>query len=56
MDFVEQIKGAVADHSDEIKEGVEQLGNFIDEKTDGKFAAQVDQAQSFISDQLGGDK
>jgi TRAP-type mannitol/chloroaromatic compound transport system substrate-binding protein len=56
MDFVEQIKGAVADHADEIKEGVEMLGDFIDEKTDGKFAAQVDQAQEFISDQLGGDK
>jgi hypothetical protein len=56
MDFVEQIKGAVADHSDQIKEGVEMLGDFIDEKTDGKFAAQVDQAQEFIADQLDGDK
>ena len=56
MDFVEQIKEAVSDHADQIKEGVDMVGDFIDEKTDGKFAAQVDQARAFISDQLGGDK
>ena len=53
MDIVEQIKDAVADHAAEIKEGVEQVGDFIDEKTGGQYAAQVDQAQEFVKDQLG---
>ncbi|HQY99076.1 MAG TPA: antitoxin [Propionicimonas sp.] len=52
MDIVEQIKDAVTDHVTEIKEGVEKVGDFIDEKTGGQYAAQVDQAQEFVKDQL----
>nr|WP_300149086.1 antitoxin [Propionicimonas sp.] len=54
MDIVEQIKGAVAGHEAEIAEGIEKVGDFVDEKTGGQYAAQVDQAQEFLKDQLGG--
>lgn len=52
MDIVEQIKDAVADHAAEIKEGVDKLGDLIDAQTGGQYAAQVDQAQQFVKDQL----
>lgn len=54
MDIVEQIKGAVAGHEAEVAEGIEKVGDFVDEKTGGQYAAQVDQAQEFLKDQLGG--
>lgn len=54
MDIVEQIKGAVAGHEADIAEGIEQVGDFVDDKTGGQYAAQVDQAQEFLKDQLGG--
>lgn len=55
MDIVDQIKGAVAGHEDEIKEGLDKVGDLVDEKTGGQFAAQVDQAQDFLKGQLGSD-
>lgn len=54
MDIVEQIKGAVAGHEAEVAEGIEKIGDFVDEKTGGQYAAQVDQAQAFLKDQLEG--
>ncbi len=54
MDIVEQIKGAVAGHEAEINQGIDQVGDLIDDKTGGQYAAQVDQAQGFLKDQLGG--
>jgi hypothetical protein len=44
MDIVEQIKGAVAGHEAEIDQGIDQVGDLIDDKTGGQYAAQVDQA------------
>ena len=55
MDIVGQIKGAVAGHEAEIEDGIEKVGDFVDEKTGGQYADQVDQAQAFLKDQLGGD-
>ncbi|PKQ22584.1 MAG: antitoxin [Actinobacteria bacterium HGW-Actinobacteria-5] len=55
MDIVGQIQGAVAGHEAEIAEGIEKVGDFVDEKTGGQYADQVDQAQQFLKDQLGGE-
>ncbi len=54
MDIVEQIKGAVAGHEAEVSQGIDTVGDFVDEKTGGQHAAQVDQAQDFLKEQLGG--
>ena len=32
---------------------IDQAGDFIDEKTGGKYADKVDQAQAFLKDQIG---
>ncbi len=52
MDFVEKIKAATAGHEDQIEGAIDQVGDFADSKTDGKYAAQVDQAQDFLKDQV----
>lgn len=54
MDIVEQIKGAVAGHEAEVDEGITGVGDLIDEKTGGQYAAQVDQGQEFLKEQLEG--
>jgi hypothetical protein len=54
MDIVEQIKDAVDGHETEVKQGIDMVGDFIDSKTGGQYQAQVDQAQDFLKDQLGG--
>lgn len=52
MDIVEQIKGAVAGHKDEVKQGIEVVGDTVDNATGGQYEAQVDQAQAFLADQV----
>ena len=52
MDFVEKIKGAVAGNKDAIEGAVDKAGDFVDSKTEGKHAAQVDQAQDFLKGQV----
>lgn len=52
MDIVEQIKGVAADHSDAVKQGIDAVGDAVDNATGGKFEAQVDQGQDFLKDQV----
>lgn len=52
MGFVDKIKETVAGHEDQIEGAIDQVGDFVDSKTDGKYAAQVDQAQDFLKDQV----
>lgn len=54
MDIVEQIKGAVTGHEAEFNQGTDRVGDLIDDRTGGKYAAQVDQAQGFLKGHLGG--
>ncbi|MGG5172787.1 antitoxin [Pseudarthrobacter sp. J1738] len=37
-------------NSEAIKDGIEKAGDFVDEKTGGKFAGQVDAVQKGASD------
>ena len=52
MDIVDQIKGAVDGHEDQIKQGIDQVGDAIDQATGEKFSEQIDQAQDFLKGQL----
>jgi hypothetical protein len=40
----------IAGNEEAIKEGIEKVGDFVDEQTDGKFAEQVDLVQGAASD------
>lgn len=59
MGLIDNIKDKVGDQDpDKLREGAERAGDFVDEKTDGKYSDKVDQAQNFANDQidkLGGD-
>lgn len=52
MGIVEQIKDAAAGHEDEIDKGIDAVGDAVDRATGGEYAAQVDQAQDFLKDQV----
>lgn len=52
MGIFDKLSETVSEHADEIKSGVEKAGDFVDDKTDAKYADQVDQAQDFVKDQV----
>ncbi|GAA2183500.1 antitoxin [Brooklawnia cerclae] len=52
MGTFDDIKAAVAGHEDQVEQVIDKVGDLVDEKTEGKFAAQVDQAQNFLKDQI----
>ncbi|QLQ15596.1 MAG: antitoxin [Micropruina sp.] len=56
MGFVDKIKDAAAAHADQVNEGIDKAGDFVDDKTGGQYAGQVDQAQEFLKDQIAPDK
>lgn len=39
-------------HEDIIESGIERAGDLVDDKTDGKYAEHVDQAQDVANEQL----
>lgn len=40
------------EHEDKVEAGIEKVGDFVDEKTGGKYSEQVDQAQKVVNEQL----
>ncbi|MGZ0147828.1 antitoxin [Kribbella sp. WER1] len=42
------------DHPDQVNEGLEKAGDFVNEKTGNKFGDQIEQGENFARDQLGG--
>lgn len=52
MGIFDQAGDLAKQHHETIEGGIEQAGNFIDEKTGGKYQGQIDQAQDFANQQL----
>ncbi|WGT46193.1 antitoxin [Tessaracoccus lacteus] len=52
MGIFDKIGDLAKQHEDKIEEGIEKTGDFVDEKTGGKYAERVDQAQQAAKDQL----
>jgi hypothetical protein len=48
----DKIKDAVGGNPDQVNDAIDKAGDFVDEKTDNKYEAQVDQAQDFLKDQV----
>ena len=40
-------------HEDHVEQAIDKVGDLVDQKTEGKYAAQVDQAQDFLKDKIG---
>lgn len=50
MGLLDNIGDQVAKHSDKIDDAIDKSGDFIDEKTGGKYADKVDRGQEFLKD------
>jgi hypothetical protein len=60
MGIFDKAKDAMSGQSEQVEAGVEKAGDVVDEKTEGKYAEQVDQGQEMakdkLSDMTGGDQ
>jgi hypothetical protein len=58
LSIFDDIKGKaeelIGSHGDQVKDGIEKVGDFVDDKTGGKFADQVDGAQKAAGDYVDG--
>ena len=52
MGIFDKAKDALSGQQDKVDAGVEQAGDMVDEKTEGKYAEQVDKGQDMAKDQL----
>ncbi|GLV83388.1 hypothetical protein Slala03_30770 [Streptomyces lavendulae subsp. lavendulae] len=50
---MDKLKQMLKGHEKEAGQGVDKAGDYVDGKTQGKYAGQVDMAQEKIKDQLG---
>ncbi len=49
-DLKGKAQGLIQGNEEAIRNGIEKAGDFVDEKTGGKFAGQVDAVQNAASD------
>ena len=49
-DWFKKAKGMAAENKDAVKDGIEKAGDFVDDKTGGKYSEQVDKGQDAASD------
>jgi hypothetical protein len=54
MGIFDKAKDAMGGQQDKVDAGVEKAGDMVDERTDSKYAEQVDQGQDMARDKLGG--
>ena len=52
MGIFDKAKDALSEHSAQVATGIDKAGDFVDEKTGGKYAEQVDQGQAFAKEKL----
>jgi hypothetical protein len=52
MGFMDKVKGMLSGHRDQAEQGIEKGGDMIDDRTDGKYADQVDKGQDAARDAL----
>jgi hypothetical protein len=43
------------DHPDQVNEGLEKAGDFLNEKTGDKFGDQIEQGENFAKERIGQD-
>lgn len=52
MSIMEKVKHMLGQHPDQAKQGVEKAGDMFDQRTGGKHAERVDQAQQRVNDAI----
>ncbi|WP_073947859.1 antitoxin [Streptomyces kebangsaanensis] len=53
MGMLDKLKGLMKGHEEQADRGVDKAGDYVDERTQGKYRSQVDTAQDRIREQLG---
>ncbi|MFE2163721.1 antitoxin [Streptomyces sp. NPDC059447] len=56
MSMLDKLKQMLKGHEEQAGQGIDKAGDFVDEKTQGKYSSQVDMAQEKLKEQLGGDQ
>ncbi|GCD47360.1 antitoxin [Streptomyces paromomycinus] len=56
MSVMDKLKQMLKGHEDQAGKGVDKAGDFVDDKTQGKYSSQVDTAQDKLRGQLGKDQ
>jgi hypothetical protein len=54
MGIFDKAKDALSGQEDKVDAGVEKAGDMVDEKTEDKYAEQVDQGQEMAKEKLRG--
>ena len=52
MGIFDRARDALSEHSEQVAAAIDKAGDFVDEKTEGKYAEQVDKGQDLARDQL----
>jgi hypothetical protein len=52
MGFLDKAKDLLAQNADTVGSAIDKAGDFVDDKTDGKFSGVVDQAQETAKNAL----
>jgi len=53
MGIFDKAKDALGDHPEQVDQGIDKIGDLADEKTGGKYADKVDQAQDIAQEKTG---
>ncbi|GAA1366800.1 antitoxin [Streptomyces beijiangensis] len=56
MAMLDKLKQMLKGHEDKAGQGIDKAGDFVDEKTQGKYSSQVDTAQEKLKQQLGSEQ
>ncbi|MFC9736939.1 antitoxin [Streptomyces noursei] len=54
MSVLDKLKELLKGHEEQAGKGVDKAGDYVDERTQGKYQSQVDTAQDKLREQLGG--
>ncbi|ARF58920.1 antitoxin [Streptomyces gilvosporeus] len=54
MSVLDKLKQMLKGHEEQAGKGIDKSGDYVDEKTQGKYSGQIDTAQDKLKEQLGG--
>jgi Na+/phosphate symporter len=54
MGMLDKLKGLMKGHEEQAGKGIDKAGDYVDERTQGKYRSQVDTTQEKLREQLGG--
>jgi hypothetical protein len=52
MGIFDRAKDALSGHSEQVAAAIDKAGDFVDDKTEGKYTEQVDKGQDMARDKL----